>query len=159
MNGLGKLAQQEYGLQLGYHPHFGTLGETRQGMDRVLAATDPGYVKLIADVAHIALGGGDPAEVIRAHHDRLIFCHFKDLRKDVAKLARQNRDLVRHSEYHFTSIGEGAVDFPAVLQAFRDVRFKGWVIVELDAYEPPPGGPAEAAKLNRDALGKMGFEV
>ena len=59
MNALGKVAQ-EYGLTLGYHPHFGTLGETREGLGRVLDSTDPRYVKLIADVAHLTLGGADP---------------------------------------------------------------------------------------------------
>ncbi|MGH9454188.1 MAG: sugar phosphate isomerase/epimerase family protein, partial [Terriglobia bacterium] len=41
MNELGKVAG-EYGLSLGYHPHFGTYGETRRGLGRVLSATDPG---------------------------------------------------------------------------------------------------------------------
>ncbi len=158
MNELGKMAANAR-LKLGYHPHFGTFGETREGMDRVLASTDPRYVGLIADVAHIALGGGDPADVIRSYHDRLVFCHFKDLRKDVANLSRQNRDLVRHSQYHFTTIGDGVVDFARIVQVFRGVQFRGWVIVELDGYEPPPGGPAEAAKMNKEALVKMGFEI
>ena len=70
MNELGKLAQ-DLGLELGYHPHFGTLGETREGAARVLDSTDPRYVKLIADVAHLTLGEADPAEV---SHDRRSSC-------------------------------------------------------------------------------------
>lgn len=151
MNTLGKLAQDN-GLHLGYHPHFNSIGETREGLARVLEATDPRYVKLIADVAHLALGGADPAEVIRTYHDRLILCHFKDVRKDVASLARQDRNLVRHTSYHFCEIGRGVVDFAAVLRAIHDVDFRGWVIVELDGYEPPPGGPAESARINHDAV-------
>ena len=158
MNELGKIAR-ESGLQLGYHPHFGTLGETRQGLGQVLEATDPSSVKLIADVAHLSLGGADPAEVIRTYRDRLLFLHFKDVRKDVAKLAAENRDQVRSVKYHFCEIGAGAVDFTAILAAMRDTRFSGWVIVELDAYEPPPGGPAEAARTNALALEKMGFRI
>lgn len=158
MNALGKIAK-ERDLQMGYHPHFGTLGETREGLGRVLDATDSDYVKLIADVAHLTLGGSDPAEVIRTYYQRLVFCHFKDLRKDVAKLARQNRDLVRHSRYHFCEIGQGVVDFPAILEAFRDMSFKGWVIVELDGYEVPPGGPGESARTNAEAMKQMGFQV
>src|SRR5208337_3940399 len=93
MNALGKMAQ-DFGLTLGYHPHFGTLGETRRGLGRVLEATDPRYVKLIADVAHLALGGSDPAEVIRTYGQRLCFLHLKDTRKEIAALARQDRNLV-----------------------------------------------------------------
>ncbi len=158
MNELGKIAQGT-GLQLGYHPHFGTLGETRQGLGQVLEATDPSYVKLIADVAHLSLGGADPAEVIRTYRDRLLFLHFKDVRKDIAKLAEENRDQVRNAKYHFCEIGTGTVNFPAILAAMQDTRFSGWVIVELDAYEPPPGGPAEAARTNALALEKMGFRI
>jgi len=158
MNALGKIAQ-ESGLTLGYHPHFNTLGETREGMGRLLDATDSRYVKLIADVAHMTLGGADPAEVIRTYHKRLIFCHFKDVRKDIAEQARQNRDSVRKSKYHFSEIGTGVVDFPKILQALGAVNFRGWVIVELDGYVVPPGGPAESARINKEAVRKLGFRI
>lgn len=158
MNALGKLAR-EHGLTLGYHPHFGTLGETREGLGRVLAATDPRDVKLIVDVAHLGLGGSDPAEVIRTYRDRVVLLHFKDLRKDIAELARQNRDLVRHSKYHFCEIGRGAVDFPPVLTELRKLTSPYWIIVELDAYEPPSGGPAESARMNKEALEKLGLPI
>jgi inosose dehydratase len=156
MDVLGRVAE-DHGLSLGYHPHFGTLGETREGLGRVLDATDPHAVKLIADVAHLALGGADPAEVIRTYHDRLLFTHFKDVRKDVAELARQNRDLVRKRENHFCEIGSGVVDFPAILRAFRDVQFSGWVIIELD--DAGPGGPSASARANKGAVQRLGLKV
>ncbi|PYU94245.1 MAG: hypothetical protein DMG25_07205 [Acidobacteria bacterium] len=156
MNALGKAAQ-EYGLTLGYHPHFGTLGETREGLGRVLDSTDPRYVKLIADVAHLTLGGADPVEVIQTYHERLVFLHFKDVRKDVAELARQNRDLARHTRYHFCEIGRGVVDFPRIVGTLRRLSQSHWIIVELDGYEPPPGGPAESARVNKEALEKLGL--
>ena len=158
MNTLGKTAR-EFGLTLGYHPHFGTLGETREGLGRVLEATDPGDVKLIADVAHLTLGGSDPVEVIQTYHERLVLLHFKDLRKDVAKLARQNRDLAPHSRYQFCEIGRGVVDFPRIVSALRELTSPYWIIVELDAYEPPPGGPAECARINKEALEKLGLPI
>lgn len=158
LNALGKVAQ-DYGLRLGYHPHFGTVGETRQGLGRVLEATDPRYVGLVADVAHLALGGSDPAEVIRTYRERLLFVQLKDVRKDVAKLAQQNRDLVRDKKYHFCEIGTGVVEFPGVLRALQEAGFRGWIIVELDGYEPPPGGPAESARMNKAALQKLGVSV
>jgi inosose dehydratase len=156
LNDLGKTAE-EFGLDLGYHPHLGTFGETREGLKRVLDATDPRYVKLIADVAHLTLGGSDPAEVIRTYHEHLCLVHLKDVRKDVAELAQTNHDLVRSNAYHFCEIGRGVVDFPAVLHALRG--FQGWLIVELDGYEVPPGGPAESARINKEALQKLGLTV
>jgi inosose dehydratase len=160
MNDLGKLTQ-DFGMVMGYHPHFGTLGETRKGLGSVLDATDPQYVKLIADVAHLMLGGSDPAEVIRTYHDRLIFLHFKDVRKDVLAQARKDRNQVQRSRfpYLFCEIGQGAVNFPAILQALRKAKIDGWVIIELDAYQLRPGGPVVSARMNRDAMRKMGFSV
>ena len=158
MTAMGRIAR-DHGLTLGYHPHFGTIGETREGLARVLEATDPEYVKLIADVAHLTLGGADPAEVVRAYHDRLILTHFKDVRADVAALARKNRNLVEGAKYHFCEIGTGVVNFPAILAAFRETQFKGWVIVELDSFRLGPGGPVASAQANKVAIQKMGFRI
>jgi inosose dehydratase len=158
MNAVGKIAQ-DFGLTLGYHPHFGTIGETRQRLGRVLEATDPRYVKLIADVAHLALGGSDPAEVIRTYGPRLCFFHLKDTRKEVAAAARQDRSLVEGKGPPFCEIGQGVVDFAAVVQAMRAVRFTGWVIVELDGGNSTLGGADASAVENRDALRKLGFNV
>jgi len=158
MNAVGKMAQ-DFGLTLGYHPHFGTIGETRQGLGRVLDATDPRYVKLITDVAHMALGGSDPAEVIRTYGQRLCFLHLKDTRKEVAAVARQDRNRVEAMGPPFCEIGLGVVNYDAVVQALRAVRFSGWGIVELDTGNSTLGGPDAAAVANRDALRKLGFNV
>ena len=158
MNALGKMAQ-DFGLTLGYHPHFGTLGETRKGLGRVLEATDPRYVKLIADVAHLALGGSDPAEVIRTYGQRLCFLHLKDTRKEIAAVARQDRNRVEGMGPPFCEIGLGVVNFAAVVQALSAVRFSGWVVVELDGGNSTLGGPNASAAKNREELRKLGFDV
>jgi inosose dehydratase len=158
MNALGKTAQ-DFGLTLGYHPHFGTIGETRKGLGRVLEATDPRYVKLIADVAHLALGGSDPAEVIRTYGQRLCFLHLKDVRKEIAALARRDRNLVAGKGPPFCEIGLGVVDFAAMVEAMRAVQFPGWVVVELDGGNSTLGGPDASAVKNRDELRKLCFDV
>jgi inosose dehydratase len=158
MNELGKMARDS-GLTVGYHPHFATLGETREALGRVLEATDPRDVGLIADVAHLKLGGSDPAEVIRTYHQRLVLVHLKGVRRDAYELARQDRDAAEKLKFRFCEIGRGVLDFPAVTASLRDVQFRGWVIVELDRFEPPPGGPAESARINKDALRSLGFKI
>lgn len=158
MTELGKLAQ-DFGLTLGYHPHFDTMGETREGLGRVLDATDPRYVKLIADVGHLTLGGADPVEVIRSYHDRLIYLHFKDVRKDVAELVGRGRELVSRREFRFCEVGGGVVDFPSIVQALSKVHFSGWIIVELDGNEPAPGGPAASTRKNKEAIQRLGLDI
>jgi inosose dehydratase len=155
---LGRVAK-DHGLGFGYHPHVGSLGETRKGFGRVLEASDSRSVGLIADTAHLQLGGSDPAQVIRTYHSRLLYVHFKDARQDAEKLARGNPALLRGSKYMFCAIGKGVVDFPSVINSVRDVRFTGWIIIELDGYQPPPGGPDEAARMNKQAAERLGLRV
>ena len=158
MNKMGQIAQ-DAGLTLGYHPHVGTIGETREGLARVLDATDARYVNLIADVGHLTLGGADPAEVVRTYHERLILLHFKDVRHDAMDLAKSGGGSVRRGKYTFCEIGTGAVNFAAIIQAFRDTRFAGWIIVELDGYQRSPGGADSSAQTNKEAVQKLGFTV
>lgn len=158
MTKLGKVAKDS-GMSVGYHPHFGTLGERRERLGSVMDATDPRYVGLIADVGHLKLGGSDPAEVIRTYHQRLVLLHLKDVRRDAYELARQNRDAAEKLKFRFCEIGHGVVDFPAVTASLRKSQFQGWVVVELDRFEPPAGGPAESARINKDALQALGFKI
>jgi inosose dehydratase len=158
LNKLGKIAHDS-GVTFTYHPHLSSIGETREGMDRILAAADSRYLKLEPDTAHMSLGGMDVPDAIRTYRDRLAFLHFKDAVKEVADQARVNRAPVRKAKVRFCELGRGVVNFPAVLKALDDVHFTGWIIVELDAYKAPPGGPAEAARTNRDEMRKMGFKV
>jgi inosose dehydratase len=158
LNELGKIAHDS-GVTFTYHPHLSSIGETREGMDRILAATDSRYLKLEPDTAHMSLGGMDVPDAIRTYRDRLAYLHFKDVVKEVADQARVNRASIRKAKVRFCEVGRGVVNFPAVLKALDDVHFTGWIIVELDAYEAPPGGPAEAARTNRDEMRKMEFKV
>jgi inosose dehydratase len=158
MTELGKIAKDS-GVTLGYHPHFGMLGETREGVSKVMDSTDPDYVKIIVDVAHLTLGGCDPAEVIRTYHQRLAFFHMKDLRKETSEAVKQNHDAGGRARLRFCEIGHGVLDFKPIVAAIRDVKFEGWLVVELDRYVPPPGGPIESARINKAALEQLGFKV
>jgi len=158
MTELGKIAK-DAGVTLGYHPHFGMLGETREGVSRVMDATNPEYVSIIIDVAHLTLGGSDPAEVIRTYRQRLAFFHMKDIRKDTFDAIKQNHDAGGRIRLRFCEIGHGVMDFKPIVAAIRDVHFKGWIVVELDRYVPAPGGPIESARINKAALEKLGFKV
>ena len=89
----------------------------------------------------------------------MCFIHLKDLRKEVAAVARQDRNLVGGKGPPFCEIGLGIVDFAAVVQALRTVRFPGWVVVELDGGNSTLGGPDASAVKNRDELRMMGFDV
>ena len=44
------------------------------------------------------------------------------------------------------------VDLPAVMRALDDVRFSGWLVVELDAVPDNARTPRESAEINRRYL-------
>ena len=131
----------ELGIPVAYHPHMGSMGEKPADIDRILAASDPRYVRLLLDVAHYREGGGDPAAAIRQHADRLLLLHIKDVRHESAG-----------ASYQFVELGRGSVDLPAVFAALRDVRFDGWAVVELDAVPDKGGTPKASAEISKRYL-------
>lgn len=136
----------DLGVLSGYHHHMGTIGETPEATERVLAASDPRYVKLLLDVAHYTQGGGDPVAAIRRHRERLLFLHIKDVEP-------------RGASFRFVELGKGRVDLKGVFSALADVSFDGWAVVELDAVPDNARTPREAGAGNRKFLEGLGFDI
>lgn len=129
-------AARRAGMTASYHPHLGTLAAAPEEIDRVLSRSG---IAFCPDTAHLAAGGGDPAELIRRYGDRVAHVHLKDL---------TTQPLT------FQPLGHGQVDFAAVLAALKDLGYRGQAIVELDSY---PGRPAEAADISREYLRRHGW--
>jgi inosose dehydratase len=125
---------EDHGLTACYHPHLTTIVESPGELDRLMPITQIGFCP---DTAHLAAGGGDPAELIRRYPDRIRHLHFKDLQLDPLT---------------FLPLGQGVIDFPEVLAAVTESGYDGWLIVELDSY---PGDPLEAAKISKAYLDQL----
>jgi inosose dehydratase len=131
-----------HGVKLVYHNHMGNLGERPEEVAEVLAASDPAVVGFLLDMAHYTQAGGDPAHAIRTHRSRLTLVHAKDVRTiPVAPGGPPNARA-----FQFVELGRGRVDLPGAFGALREVGFKGWVVLELDAV-PDMGGSATASML------------
>jgi inosose dehydratase len=139
----------DLGIQLGYHNHMGSLGESPDEIARVLEASDPRYVKLELDTAHYQQGGGVPARAVRDLGDRLLFLHLKDLEGPLPGNGSK--------PYRFVELGRGSVDLPGVFAALEQVGFQGWGIVELDQVPTPTGSPSDSARISKQYLSKLGF--
>lgn len=135
------------GIPLGYHHHMGSLGEAPEEIDRIMNAVDPRYVKLELDVAHYLQGGGDPVAAIKKYSAQILFLHLKDVE---ARAPQPNQNPPR--PYRFVELGRGRVDLPGVMRALDQVRFSGWVVVELDAVPDNARSPKAAAEDNRRYL-------
>lgn len=141
----------DLGIPVGYHNHMGGLGEHPDDLARILDAADPRYVHLLLDIAHYQQGGGDPAAAVRRYRDRLLFLHIKDLQR----LAPESAGDVNTFRFRFVELGRGIVDIPGVFTALREVRFRGWAVVELDSVPDPARTPKEAAAMNRRYLERV----
>jgi inosose dehydratase len=138
----------EVGIRLGYHNRLGSLGDEPRGLAAVLAAADPRYVHLVLDVGGYHQAGGDPAQAILEHRERLLFLHVEDVQSPRPGHCESEAE----SSYRFVELGRGQVDFPGVFRALDRVRFRGWAVVELDAAPDGARTARESAALSKRYL-------
>ncbi|PZR84763.1 MAG: hypothetical protein DLM67_27120 [Candidatus Nephthysia bennettiae] len=145
------------GVRSCFHNHVGTIIETQEEMDRLLALTDPSRVFVGPDTGHLAWAGADPVAFCRAYADRIMAVHLKDCHAGVIERGRaagwDYPTFTRHGV--FAELGEGCVDFPAILKILRDAAFVGWVIAETDRTEKATA--RESATVSRDYLRSIGI--
>jgi inosose dehydratase len=137
------------GIRLGFHNHMNSIGQPPEAVEAILEASDPNYVYLLLDVAHYAQGGGDPVAAIRKYDKRILFMHFKDVKK-----------ADNANGYEWVELGKGHLDFPAILAALDEIHFRGWGVVELDRV--PKGDtltPKEANALSLQFLERLGVRA
>jgi inosose dehydratase len=151
---IGKRAA-DIGVSVGYHNHMDSLGDSPENVDRVMNEVDPHYVKLLLDTAHYQQAGGDPAKAIRQYRDHILFLHLKD----VASSTRSGSADAGQS-YRFVELGSGRVDLRAVFAALKEIKFRGWGVVELDGVSDNPRPPKESAIISKKYLEeKLGMKV
>ncbi len=157
-NAVARHVRDEAGLRTVFHHHVGTWVETPAETQRLMEMTDPELLGLCFDTGHWAFGGGDPVEGLRAHAERIWHVHFKDHQPEVARQSRLNEWDGPTSVGHgvFCELGQGDVDFPAVLETLKAIGYDGWIVVEQDVL-PGMGAPKESAQRNRDYLRSIGL--
>lgn len=152
---------QEYGLQLVYHHHMGTIVQTEAEIDRLMATTGDA-VHLLLDTGHITWGGGNPARVSRHYKGRISHVHTKDVREDVMRLSNAEDWSFLKSVLAgvYTVPGDGNVDYPALFGELKG--YSGWVIVEAEQ-DPEKANPLKYATMGytnlRGYLEDAGFQI
>lgn len=123
------------GVTLVYHHHMGTIVETPEEIDALMAATGP-HAQLLFDAGHCAFGGGDPAAVLQRHVGRVKHFHAKNIRADVVARVRKEglsflQGVVAGA---FTVPGDqgGAVDFAPLLKILAGASYDGWIVIEAE---------------------------
>ncbi|HMG32405.1 MAG TPA: TIM barrel protein [Blastocatellia bacterium] len=144
----------DLGIPMAYHNHMGSLGQSAAEVDALMHSSDPRYVKLLLDVAHYTQGGGDPAAAIRKYRERILFLHIKDVEN------RPSSGGSGSESYRFVELGRGRVNLRAVFDSLREIKFRGWAIVELDRVPDETRSPKECAMISKEYLeDKIGLKV
>jgi inosose dehydratase len=97
-------------------------------------------------------------ELLSCYRPRVWHVHLKDCEPRVARRAREEEwdyhAALRHGL--FCELGQGAVDFAALLRDLERSGYDGWVVVEQDVL-PAMGAPLESAMRNRSYLRGLGI--
>jgi inosose dehydratase len=154
---------EETGLRTLFHHHCAGFIETPQEIDRLMALTDPDLLGLVLDTGHLVYGSGGadgrlPLGYLHQHAARIGLVHLKDCHADIASRARREEwdyfTAVRQGV--FCELGQGGVDFPALVEELRRIDYSGWVVVEQDVL-PGMGTPRQSAERNRAYLAGLGL--
>ena len=145
----------EHDVRLALHVDFLSALRLGDGIDRLLAATDPTFVGLALDTAELAIAGIEPVEFFRRHADRIRHIQLKNARDtvdDAEALTPHAEQFVRTeggargiARWFFEPTDEGGlVDFESFARAVADSDYSGWIVVESD--QSPH--PAESAMVS-----------
>ena len=147
-------AAAECGVLAVLHPHVGTMVETGDDVQRVLAGST---VALCLDTGHLMIGGTDPAELARQAPERVSHVHAKDVDTTLAAQVQSGRltytEAVARGMYR--ALGTGDVDVPSIVASLSAVGYDGWYVLEQDTMlseEPTGDGPVVDVHASADYL-------
>jgi len=110
------------GLKFQYHNHSGEFerfgGGTETLFDEMIRRSDPALLGFTLDTYWAQHGGMDVADLIRRMKGRIDVCHYKDM-------------AVVEGQPRFAAIGDGNLNWPAVIAAFEEAGCR-YAFVELD---------------------------
>jgi sugar phosphate isomerase/epimerase len=114
-----RLAQE--GMDFSYHNHNHELARHggQRWLDMLYGQADPKMLKAEIDTYWIQAGGGDPVEWVRKCAGREPLLHLKDM------------TITPQRELRFAEIGEGNLNWPAILKAAEESGVE-FLLVEQD---------------------------
>jgi inosose dehydratase len=153
------LDPDDRGMQLSYHPHVGTCVMTVEETERLLDHTNPEYVGLCLDTAHLRYGGASQKEIIeltKKYATRITHVHLKNVRKAVLPAAKNYSFYQAIHSGIFTVPGdpEGDLDLDPIMDILKQVGYSRWMVIEAeqvppkyDRFAPEDGTPENPTPL------------
>ncbi|MCQ1574269.1 myo-inosose-2 dehydratase [Neorhizobium galegae] len=145
------------GISLVYHHHMGTIVESEDEIDKLMAHTGP-HAKLLLDTGHCLFGGGNPERAAKNHMARVGHIHAKNVRPDIAAQVRSEGlsflEGVRRGVFTVPGDKEGGVSFPPVLKIAAEHGYEGWLVIEAEQ-DPDVRNPFEYQSMGLASLKAM----
>ncbi|MEB7375043.1 sugar phosphate isomerase/epimerase [Enterobacter hormaechei] len=116
------------GLQLAYHNHNFEMKKYAgvTALEIIMKHTSAEHLMLEMDAAWVSRGGQDPVRFLKEYPGRIYAIHAKD-----------NASIgIRDDEMNFAPLGEGLLDWSAILPAAKASGVK-WFIIEHDQPKDP----------------------
>jgi len=159
LNEIGK-GCAEVGVKFCVHPHNWTLLDPYppgNEVKRIMDATDPKYVFLVADTAHLSLGGTDPVKFVNDWFPRIGNIHLKDVivKYSPAKSGWKGPAPTREEHQKdnlYKQFGTGGVDFVGLLGVLRKRGYDQWAGLDFDPPRPGEGTITENMDFRRKYL-------
>lgn len=106
----------EQGIVTAYHPNssVNSLFRTYDDYEVLFDMLSRTYVGWIPDIGHIVNGGMDALEMIKMGRSLIRHVHFKD----------------RIAQNEWAVMGEGNIDYPAIVNYLKETQYGGWIMVE-----------------------------
>lgn len=149
------------GVTLVYHHHMGTIVESPEEIDALMAATGPA-THLLFDAGHCAFGGGDPVAVLSKHAGRVRHFHAKNIRPAItAKVRAEGMSFLQGVVAGaFTVPGdqEGGVEFGPLLKILAANGYDGWIVIEAEQ-DPQVRNPLLYQTLGLATLKRLAREA
>ncbi len=149
------------GLTLVYHHHMGTIVESPEEIDALMAATGP-HVHLLFDAGHCTFGGGDPVAVLTKHVGRVRHVHAKNIRPAITAKVRaldwSFLEGVVAGAFTVPGDQDGGVDFAPLLKILKDANYDGWIVIEAEQ-DPKVRNPLLYQTLGLATLKRLAREA
>jgi sugar phosphate isomerase/epimerase len=156
LNEIGR-GTRDVGVKFAFHPHAWTMVESDKEVRQLMDLTDPALVYLIADTAHLTLGGIDPVKFVREWYPRIAGVHLKDTEAKYSVAKAGWKGPAPSQEEHarvnlYKNFGAGGVDFAGFVQVLRDNGYDSWVSLDFDPLRPGEGEVDAIMSMRRKYL-------
>jgi inosose dehydratase len=149
------------GVTLVYHHHMGTIVESPEEIDALMAATGP-HTHLLFDAGHCTFGGGDPVAVLTKHAARVRHFHAKNIRPAItAKVRAEGWSFLQGvvgGAFTVPGDQEGGVDFGPLLKILKAANYDGWIVIEAEQ-DPSVRNPLLYQTLGLATLKRLAKEA